>query len=256
MAEAARFCGRCGAQVPPDATFCGRCGAPQYAQVVASPAYSYRPASAAATQRLPGGFKMSQLAIGAALVVILLIAVLGVSAFAVSRVLGTHTTCTVNCGAKIVTPLPEAKTYRSSAFKYEVDYNPDWTIRAQDANGVSFGTRLGSLDVVGTKSGQPLDQVIQAYVSALPSSVWQNVSQVSDLKGAHIGEQDGLGFVYGADLVGSNATATKVRFAVIAATHGGVTVVLFAVNPADAKNFPHGIPEGRDFDYLCQEFRW
>jgi hypothetical protein len=33
-------------------------------------------------------------------------------------------------------------------------------------------------------------------------------------------------------------------------------VVIFAVDPADTKDFPNGIPEGQEFDYLCQEFRW
>jgi hypothetical protein len=129
-------------------------------------------------------------------------------------------------------------------------------VRSQDPNGVSFGTRIGSLDVVGMKAGKPLDQVIQATVTALPSSTWQSVSQVSDLKGAHIGDQNGLGIIYSANLVGSNATATKVRFVVIAATKGAVTVVLFGVNPADTKTYPNGMPEGREFDYLCQELRW
>jgi hypothetical protein len=82
------------------------------------------------------------------------------------------------------------------------------------------------------------------------------VTKVSDLKGAHIGEQDGLGAIYSANLVGSGATSTKVRFAVIAATRGDVSVVIFAADPADTKNFDNGIPEGQEFDYLCQEFRW
>jgi hypothetical protein len=255
MAVQARFCGRCGAQVAPGAAYCGRCGAPQFAQAVAAPMYRYQTAPPGAVPGL--GMKMSQLAVGAALVLILAIATVAVSAFAVSRVLsGTHSTCTANCGARIVTPLPEASTYHSTAYKFDVDYNPNWTVRNQDAAGVSLGTRLGHIDVVGTKSGQPLDQLIQATVSALPTSTWQNITQVSDLKGAHIGGEDGLGFVFSADLIGSNATATKVRFVVIDATHAGVTVVIFAVNPADPKNFPTGIPEGRDFDYLLQEFRW
>ena len=74
--------------------------------------------------------------------------------------------------------------------------------------------------------------------------------------GAHIGDQDGAGAVYSANLVGSSQTATKVRFAVIAATKGGVTVVVFAADPADPKNSPNGMPEGQEFDYLCTEFVW
>ena len=93
-------------------------------------------------------------------------------------------------------------------------------------------------------------------VSGLPSSKWQDVTLVGNLRGAHIGDQDGAGAVYSANLVGSSQTATKVRFAVIAATKGGVTVVVFAADPADPKNSPNGMPEGQEFDYLCTEFVW
>ena len=129
-------------------------------------------------------------------------------------------------------------------------------MRSGDANGVLLGTRLGTLEVAGSKSTLPLDQTIKAAVAALPSAQWQNVVQVSDLKGAHIGDQSGLGAVYSANLIGANSTITKVQFAVIAATRNGVTVVIVAVDPADLKGSPHGIPEAQDFDYLCAEFRW
>ena len=191
------------------------------------------------------------------LLVILSVATVAISAFAVSRVIGgTHATCTANCNPKIVQPLPESTTYKSSAFKYEFDYNDQWTVRSSDASGISLGTKIGTLDVTGTKSSTDLPQLVQAEVTALPSATWQNVTRVADLKGAHLGDQDGLGAVYSANLVGSNATATKVMFVVIAATRGGVSVVLFGVNPADLKNFPNGMQEGQEFDYLCQEFRW
>jgi hypothetical protein len=65
-----------------------------------------------------------------------------------------------------------------------------------------------------------------------------------------------MGAVYSANLVGSNATAALARFFVIAAAKGGVTVVIFGVNPADVKHFANGIPEGQEFDALCQEFQW
>jgi len=188
--------------------------------------------------------------------VILAIAVVAVSAFAVARVLGTHSNCTTDCGPKLVTPLPESNTYRSVPFRYQVDYSSAWTVRSQDANGISLGTRIGRLDVTGSAAGASLNQLINTTVSALPSSTWQSVVRISDLKGAHIGDQDGLGAVYSANVIGSNATSTKARFVVIAATRGDVSVVIFAVDPADTKDFPSGIPEGQEFDYLCQEFRW
>jgi hypothetical protein len=218
--------------------------------------YSYPmapPASRAAGRR----FTTSQVAISGGLLAILAIVTVALSAFAVSRaIVGNRSACTVNCAPKIVTPLPESSTYRSTAYKYEVDYSSNWTVRTQDASGIVLGTKLGTLSVVGMKGGQTLAQVLQSTVSALPTAQWQDVVQVSDLKGAHIGDQDGLGAVYGANLIGTGSTSAKVRFAVIAATRAGVTVVIFAADPADPKNSPHGIPEAQSFDYLCSEFRW
>ncbi len=114
----------------------------------------------------------------------------------------------------------------------------------------------GLNDSAGRAINQSLSQLVDATVSALPTSRYQSVTRLSDLKGAHIGDQDGLGALYSANLVGSNATATKVRFIVIAASRGGVSIVVFAVDPAAPKDFPSGMPEGQQFDYLCQEFRW
>ncbi|HYR49750.1 MAG TPA: zinc ribbon domain-containing protein [Candidatus Eisenbacteria bacterium] len=257
MAAQLRYCGRCGAQVQPGAPFCGRCGAPQVPQAfAAAPVYSYpvAPRSAYPTTRR---FGASQVAIAGVLLSILAIVTVALSAFAVSRFTGgSRSTCLVNCAPKIITPLPESNTYRSSTYKFEVDYSSTWTVRSQDTSGISLGTRLGSVEVVGMKSAQSLQQVLQATVAALPSANWQDVVQYSDLKGAHIGDQDGLGAVYSANLLGPNATSTKVQFAVIVASRGGVTVVIVAVDPADIKNSPHGMPEAQSFDYMCSEFRW
>jgi hypothetical protein len=256
MAVRPRFCGNCGADIPPDAPYCGRCGAPLVPlPVAASAAYAY---PSAPPRRLSGArrFSGTQIAVAATLLVILSIVTVGLSAFAVSQAIGTRKPCTSNCGAKIVTPLPAPATYKSSAYGYQIDYDPSWTVRTQDTQGIILATKLGLLQVTGTKSSQALPSVIQSVVTALPSSSWQDVFHVVDLKGAHIGDQDGIGSVYSANLIGTNATAAKVRFFVIAATKGGVTVVIFGVNPQDTKNFPNGIPEGQEFDSICQEFQW
>jgi len=252
-----RYCGRCGAPVQPGAPFCGRCGAPQALQAVAAaPVYSYPVAPRSAYPTTPR-FGTSQVAIAGALLAILAIVTVALSAFAVSRFVGgSRSTCLINCAPKIITPLPESNTYRSSTYKFEVDYSSTWTVRSQDSSGISLGTKLGLVEVAGMKSSQSLEQVIQATVAALPTANWQDVVQFSDLKGAHIGDQDGLGAVYSANLIGSNSTASKVQFAVIVASRGGVTVVIFAVDPADVKNSPHGMPEAQSFDYMCSEFRW
>ncbi len=221
-----------------------------------APVYSY-PMAHAASYPSTRQFKLSQIAIAGGLLLILAIVTVAISAFAVAHVFGgNHTTCTANCGPKIVTPLAESSTYRSASFRYEVDYSSSWTVRSQDTNGVTLGTKIGLVQVAGMRASLPLDAVLQSTVSALPTAQWQDVAHVSSLKGAHIGDQDGIGAVYSANLVGANSIATKVRFAVIVATRGGVTVVVFATDPADPKNSPNGIPEGQEFDYLCTEFRW
>jgi hypothetical protein len=194
--------------------------------------------------------------VAAGLLIILSVVTVAVSTFAVSQALGTHKPCTQNCGARIVTPLPAPASYKSSAYGFQVDYNPSWTVRSQDAQSLTLATKVGLLSVAGAKSGQPLDEAMQSAITALPTSQWQDVVHVGDLKGAHIGEQDGAGAVYSANLVGSNATASKVRFVIIAATRNGVTVVVFGANPADLKNYPNGIPEGEEFDALCEQFQW
>jgi hypothetical protein len=257
VATQVRFCGRCGAQLPLGATFCGRCGASQVGQAVAAaPRYSY-PMAPRGTYPTARQYRTSQVAIAGGLLAILAIVTVALSAFAISHFIGgSHSTCTANCAPKIVTPLPESNTFSSAAYKFQVDYSSAWTVRSQDANGISIGTRIGLVQVVGTKAGQPLAQVLQSTVSALPTAQWQDVAQVSDLKGAHIGDQDGIGAVYSANLVGTNSTSAKVRFAVIVATRAGVTVVVFAADPADPANSPHGMPEAQEFDYVCTEFRW
>lgn len=194
--------------------------------------------------------------IAGGLVVILIVVATVVGVIAAAQFAsGNHSTCTSNCSPKLITPLPEGASYRSSTYRFQVNYFSAWTVRAQDATGVTLGTHLGTVDVKGTRGGQP-DQVLQSTVSALPTSTFQGVTLVSNLKGAHIGDQDGVGAVYSANLVGTSQTATKIRFAVIVASRAGVTVVVFAVNPADPKNSPNGMPEGQLFDYLCTEFVW
>jgi hypothetical protein len=168
---------------------------------------------------------------------------------------GAHSTCKSNCSPKLITPLPAEATYHSATLHFTVNYFSEWTVRSQSTSGVELGTKLGTVAFTGTSGGQA-DQALQSTVSGLPSANFQAVTLIANLKGAHLGDQDGVGQVYSANLVGSSQTATKIRFAVVAATRGGVTVVMLAVNPADPKNFANGIPEGQLFDYVCTEFAW
>jgi len=251
-----RYCGRCGAPLPPNATFCGRCGTPVLMQAAAArPFYGY-PQPPRATYPAAGQYKLAPALIAGGLVLILIVVAVLVGGFALSQFVGgNHSTCTVNCSPKFVTPLPEQATYTSSAYKFQVNYFSQWTVRTQDASGITLGTKMGLVQVTGSSGGNP-DQVLQSTVSNLPTSQWQDVTLVASVKGAHIGNQDGVGQVYSANLVGASQTAAKVRFAVIVASQKGVTVAIFALGPADPKNFPYGMPEGQAFDYLCTEVAW
>ena len=253
---AAQFCGRCGAPLTPGAAFCGVCRTP--VAVTAAAVYAQPYVYPYAQPQAPriGGARTTQIAVAGGLVAILVVVAVVAGLFAYRASTASNKPCTSNCSPHLITPLPAAATYRSTAFKYEVDYSENWTIRSQDANGVVLGTRLGSVSVTGMKAGPALDQVIQSTVSALPSATWQSVTLVSNLRGAHLGDVDAVGQVFSANLIGSNSKAVTVRFVVIAATKGNVTVVVFAEDPADTAHFAHGMPEGELFDYMCTIFRW
>jgi len=193
------YCGRCGAPLTPGAPFCGTCGTPVAVQ--APPAFTapqaYSPPAAYAPysyQRAapPGrGGLVPQIAVAGALVGIILIVTIGVTAFALRQNAGTHSSCTSNCSPKLVQPLPAAATYKSLKYSFEVDYFDRWTVRAQDTSSIELGTTLGVVTVAGVPTTGPLDQVIAGVVQGLPTATYQSVTLVSPLKGAHLGDQAG-----------------------------------------------------------------
>src|SRR3989442_14681593 len=225
-----RYCGRCGAPLPSGATFCGRCGTPAATAAVAQPVYRYAPPPAYPTARQ---YKLAPAMIAGGLVLILIVVAVIVGAFAASQFAGGgHAPCTVNCSPKFVTPLAEEATFRSSTYKFQGNYSSAWTVRGQDATGVTFGTRVGSVQVTGSSGGSP-DRALQSAVSGLPSSKWQDVTLVGNLRGAHIGDQDGAGAGYSANLIGSSQTEPKVRFAATTPYTGRVRCVVFGAVPLD-----------------------
>jgi hypothetical protein len=265
MAVQGSFCWNCGAPMAPGATFCGRCGAPvtSPAAAGATPAYAAYPAYPAyaypRAQPAPGRISRdhtTQIAVAMGLIALLILATVIVSIIAISNNAGKHVTCTQNCGPKSVTPLPEQATYKSSQYGFEVDYDKNWTVQNTTAVAIQLSTEAGAVAVMGQPSEKPLDQVINTFVTALPSATYQDVTPVMEVKGAHLGEANGVGAIYSANFIGSNSTAIKVRFAVIAASKNNVTVLMFAINQADVKDFPSGMPEGQKFDYMCTEFIW
>lgn len=255
VAAPTRYCGRCGAPLAPGAGFCGRCGTPVLMQAVAPrPMYAYAAAPPtaypAATQP-----RLSTALVAGGLIAVLVVVALVAGGIAVSQLArGGHSTCTSNCTPKFVTPLPEQASFRSTAFGFTVNYSTRWTVRSSDDSGLGLGTRTGQVTVKGAK-GENADEAMRQAVFGLPSSQWQDVATVTTLKGAHIGEVQGVGGIYSANLVGAAQTSVKVRIAVVAAQYRDVTVVVFVADPADSKA-PNGIDDGQAVDYLCTEFDW
>ena len=257
VAAQARYCGRCGAPLAPGAGFCGRCGTPVLSQAAPAPRpiYAYPPAPRgahpAATQS-----RLGLALVAGGLIAVLVVAGLIVGGIAVSQLArGGHTACTANCAPKLITPLPEQASFKSTMFGFTVSYPSRWTVRSSDPTGIDLGTKIGQVTVKGV-TGQSADDAIRAAVLALPSSQWQDVTFVNSLKGAHLGEVQGVGSVYSANLVGTAQTAVKVRIGVVAAQFRNVTVAVLVADPADTKNAPNGIPDGQAVDYLCTEFDW
>lgn len=254
------YCGRCGAPLAPGSGFCGRCGTPVALPAAPAPLYAGPPAYAypqAPRVVYPTArqFRLSQAMIAGGLVVIVLVIAAIISAIAVAQFVNqTRSTCTSNCGPKFVTPLPEQASFRSTAFGFTVNYSTRWTVRSSDDSGLGLGTRTGQVTVKGAK-GENADEAMRQAVFGLPSSQWQDVATVTTLKGAHIGEVQGVGGIYSANLVGAAQTSVKVRIAVVAAQYRDVTVVVFVADPADSKA-PNGIDDGQAVDYLCTEFDW
>jgi hypothetical protein len=256
VAAPVRYCGRCGAPVAPGAGFCGRCGTPVVMQAVPAPrpVYSYAPAPRAAYPA-PGRPRLGAALIAGGLIAVLVVVGLIVGGIAVSQFArGGHSTCTSNCTPKFVTPLPEQASFRSTAYGFTVNYSSRWTVRSSDAFGITLGTRIGQVTIKGVK-GQSADEAARQAVFGLPSSQWQDITTVTTLKGAHLGEVQGVGGVYSANLVGTSQTAVKTRIGVVAAQFRDITVVVFVADPADTKQ-PNGLPDGQAVDYLCTEFNW
>lgn len=218
------------------------------------PAYQY--ARAPRARYATGQGKLAPALIAGGLVLVLVVVAVVVGGFAIAQfAAGRHSACTTNCAPKIVTPLPEEASFRSTKYNFVVSYSSAWTVRDQDESGVTLGTRIGSIEIFGTDGRSP-DQAVDFVVASLPTSKWQDVTRVGRVRGAHVGDELGVGAVYSANLISGSQAAVKVRFAVIAATRGGVTVVVFAVDPADTKGSPNGMPDSQAFDYLCTEFSW
>ncbi len=172
--------------------------------------------------------------------------------------------CVVNCPPptvpikqSAVTPLPEERTYHSSAYGFEVDYPSSWSVHASDSTGIDFGTDAGVLLVAGTKSGEQPAQLLVDARDALNPNVLQGIEPSRAIRGARIGPVSGVGQVYSATFVPQpgSGQALAVLIPVEAAVQGALAVVARGVLPFDRKT-KGAMDGGEELDYALTEFRW
>jgi hypothetical protein len=99
---------------------------------------------------------------------------------------------------------------------------------------------------------------------AMASDLWNpqvipNIERLRSLRGAHVGTQDGVGWLFKGTLVpgSGGGRAKNMRLPVIAARRDGRTVLLAGVaffDKEDARN--HNGVASVGMDYLLTEFRW
>lgn len=283
MAGAQLFCPQCGTARPPGAPVCVKCGTP-FAVAARQPAGARgstraqpeRPpplpvappaASPAASHQYPLSSSYRPALgskLGHARLFVLLGGALGLGCILVVIAVYLFTPhgpppCRFNCGPEIGTRLPEAATYRSDAFGFEVDYPSDWNVDQRSGTGIDLATYKGELKIRSDKAGKSLDQLIQDALAELPSASWQGVTPLHSIAGSHIGFQAGKGTEFAANLAPAAGQTQPMRVVILAATHGNLSVVVIAWNPYQPpKNERNqsGMPESGIFDYVLAEFRW
>src|SRR4029077_5333634 len=125
--------------------------------VAAQPAYRY-PSAPAPRYPTAGPSRLALAWLAGRLFAILIVVAAVVGGVAARQFAsGSHSACTSNCSPKFVTALAEGASWRSAAYKFQVNYSSAWTVRSEDANGVVLGTKLGLVSVVGS-SGSNTDQ--------------------------------------------------------------------------------------------------
>lgn len=169
------------------------------------------------------------------------------------------------CGGSSVSgdPLSEAATYTSPDLKFSVDYPDSWQITAQAGDGVSLHTSVsargqllaeGVVIVKGDRSTTDTAALIDKGKSLVPSS-FKDLQDAGPIRGAHIADADGDGRLFTATFTGSDGNTQKGAVAIVAASKGGLGVVVVAGDGVGDQGGSTPL-ESSSYDYVLTEFRW
>jgi hypothetical protein len=220
------FCGHCGAPLTAASAFCGRCGAPTS---TAGSAYTMIAPYAGAGNRS----KLPHL-----IIVVAALAIIGVLAttitFVATKVSTSSQGCGFYCAPDVGPRLADSREFVDTKWGFIVDYsgtqltlnqpNPssDYAdLLASDQNGDA----VGEIQIIGMKATNN-SQAVQNALGLFSGDQFQDITPVEAVPGAEVGLIPATGEGYTANLVSTaGASGNPVGIAILAATHGNVTIV-------------------------------
>jgi hypothetical protein len=242
------FCGHCGAPLAAGAAFCGRCGAPTS---TAGSAYTMIAPYAGAGNRS----KLSHLTIiVAALAIVAVIATL-MTVVAV-KVSTSSQGCGFYCAPDTGPRLADSREFVDTKWGFIVDYSgSNLTIHQPDPTSdfADFLSQqpVGEIQVIGMAATNT-SQAVKNALGLFSSSQFQDITPVEAIPGAEIGLIPAAGEGYTANVVPTaGSSGTPVGIAIMAATHGNVTIVAAMWSESNTSgDAPFYIANDQSFDYV------
>jgi hypothetical protein len=245
------FCGQCGAPLGAASAFCGRCGTPTS---TAGSAYTMIAPYAGAGNRS----KLPHL-----IIIVAALAIVGVLAttitFVAVKVSTSSQGCGFYCGPDVGPRLADSREFTDTKWGFIVDYNSSLSLNqpnpasdfadlvAEDQNG----DPVGEIKIFATKATNT-SQAAQNALGAFSSDQFQDITPVEAIPGAEVGLIPATGEGYTANLVSTDGgSGNPVGIAILAATHGNVTIVAAMWSDTDASgDAPFYLAIDQSFDYV------
>lgn len=255
------FCGRCGQPFTGLGGVCSRCGSPVMAMPRVAAAYTH---PVAAPQMVPAMHrKLSHrrmLILAGSMIGVLVVGLTAV-ALLVKPIISPP--CRYYCGPKVGSRLVTPDQYTSNTFHVSTEYQPNHlTIAGSDDHSVTFVPANGpGQEQFVFFNGSNLDDALTQATNSLSDSQFQDLQQISEVRGAEIGQVLGKGTAYTATVTPADGSSTYTASVVVmAATSQNVTVavVAYSVFAPDPVLKPYGMDSSiaEHFDYPVSNFRF
>jgi hypothetical protein len=179
---------------------------------------------------------------------------------------GPKKQCIFNCppptahasGNDFVSPIERG--FQSPA-GFVVRFPTSWKQHNGSHGSVSFDTDDGGFFEVITGPAANLPQLIVNRLRQFNPQTFPDLKSLGPIRGAHIGGVSGVGTMYGGTMVpgSGGGSASRVRFAIIAARRGPLALVVTAADWYDqsvTSQIPTGMGDAPALDYALAQLRW